>query len=236
MSDKQARYNALVQARKECRECSALGLTNPSVCDGGEFDRDCNHVGAWSIWQGNLDASLMVVGQDWGDVSWHIRAKGYPTDTSTTNTTLLKLLRSIGFDKLELPGKTRTPDLFFTNAILCLKEGGAQSDIRPECFRNCGKRFLRPTIELVQPKVVVCLGAGAYRAVLGAWKIKARKLNDAVTDKQPVALSPSGPWVFAVYHCGARTLNTNRNLAAQMADWKRIGEFVPPASARQSSI
>jgi uracil-DNA glycosylase len=218
---KEARYDKLVEARKVCHEC--VGLTNPSECEGGAFD--CDAIGEWSRWQGNLSAPLMIVGQDWGDVQWFVREKGHSTDWSRTNRTLLELLASIGFN-LKLPSETRDGILFFTNAVLCLKRGGAQAPVRPQWFRNCGRLFLRPTIELVQPKAVVCVGEKAYRAVLGAWEIKPRKFIDAVTSKDPVVLSPLGPAVFSVYHCSARTQNTNRNIVAQREDWKRIGEFL----------
>jgi DNA polymerase len=74
----------------------------------------------------------MLVGQDWGDVEWFVREKGRSTDTSTTNRTLLRLLDVIGF-KLNLPSETPSEGvLFFTNAVLCLKSGGAQASVRSD--------------------------------------------------------------------------------------------------------
>jgi hypothetical protein len=83
---KGVRYRNLVRARKACRACD--GLTNPSVCHDGVFD--CDEMGAWSQWQGNLDTELMVIGQDWGDVAWFVRERGGSTNTSKTNTTLVE--------------------------------------------------------------------------------------------------------------------------------------------------
>ena len=93
----------------------------------------------------------MVVGQDWGDEAWFVREAGQTTSTSVTNKALIKLLDSIGF---EIPPARDSPDrgaLFFTNAILCLKQGGAQGRVQPQWFENCGSRFLRHLIELVRP-------------------------------------------------------------------------------------
>jgi uracil-DNA glycosylase family 4 len=220
-AEKKAEYDALVQARRLCRAC--VELVNPSVCQGGAFDSDA--IGAWSNWQGNLDALVMVIGQDWGDVAWFLREKGRSTDTSRTNSTLLKLLASIGFE-IKLPSETTDGGvLFFTNAILCLKKDGAQAAVRANWFRNCGTRFLRPVIELVQPKVVICLGQRAHRAVLSAFDLKVGNFNDAVLSKEPTLL-PINSRVFAVYHCGAGTLNRNRNFEHQLQDWHRIGEFL----------
>src|SRR5437762_6588053 len=90
--NKKARYDALVKARKACSACS--GLENPSVCHRGNFD--CDEIGAWSKWQGNLNAELMVIGQDWGDVAWFVRERGGSSSTSPTDRTLVRLLGSIG--------------------------------------------------------------------------------------------------------------------------------------------
>ncbi len=173
---KKTRYEALVKDRKACHVCT--GVTNPSAIEGGRFD--CDEIGAWSLWQGNLNAEVMVVGQDWGDVDWFLRVDGRPTSTSKTNTTLVELLASAGLN-INLANKTTGGGvLFFTNAVLCMKEGGAQAPVKPEWLRNCGTRFLRPMIDIVQPKVVVSLGAKAYGAVMTAYDMTARKFSTAV--------------------------------------------------------
>jgi len=218
---KTARYSALVEARKLCRAC--IGLTNPSVCHGGVFD--CDEIGAWSRWQGNLDAELMVIGQDWGDVASFVREKGGSTNTSKTNTTLVELLASIGF-QIRLPRENSGRSaVFLTNAVLCLKDGGAQARVREEWLSNCGTRFLRPLIDLVQPKMVVCLGKRAYHAAVNAYGISPGTFSRAVESEAPVPLT-EGIYAFAVYHCGARILNTHRKLAAQLDDWQRIAKFL----------
>jgi uracil-DNA glycosylase len=214
-------YQALVKARKECRAC--VGLVNPSVCHAGEFD--CGEIGAWSTWQGNLDAPLMVVGQDWGDDAWFVREGGKTTSTSVTNKTLIKLLESVGFEIPLARDSTGRGALFFTNAILCLKQGGAQGRVQAQWFENCGGQFLRPLIELVQPRVVVGLGERAYAAVVSAYGLKPGNFRADVESAAPVQLS-TGIVAFAVYHCGARILNTHRALDAQLRDWVRIRSFL----------
>lgn len=214
-------YQVLVEARKGC--CACTGVVNPSVCGGGRFD--CDEIGAWSTWQGNLDAPIMVVGQDWGDEAWFVREAGYTTSTSVTNKTLIKLLDSIGFEIPLARDSTDRGALFFTNAILCLKQGGAQGRVQPQWFENCGSRFLRPLIELVRPRVVVGLGERAYAAIVSAYGIKPGNFRADVEAAVPVQLS-AGIVAFAVYHCGARIQNTHRTLATQLRDWARIGSFL----------
>ena len=63
-----AAYAALVRVRRSCRACP--GLINPADCDGGIHDSD--QIGPWTLWQGNLRADLVIVGQDWGDTRYFI--------------------------------------------------------------------------------------------------------------------------------------------------------------------
>ena len=143
---------------KACSLCSAL--ENPSRCEQGHYDS--RHIGPWSQWQGHLNAELMVVGQDWGDTNYFIRNHGLEAQRNPTNNMLRELLGSIGID-VGSPHDCRNDGrVFLTNAILCLKTtGGLQGNVKKEWFSNCGRAFLRPLIEIVGPKVVVCLGERA---------------------------------------------------------------------------
>jgi DNA polymerase len=221
---KEVAYRALVESRKACQLCTEL--VNPAACEGGSFD--CDEIGAWSAWQGNLDAPILVVGQDWGDVGWFVRESGKSTSTSVTNKTLIELLHSVGFDIPLARNSSGRGALFFTNAILCLKPGGAQGRVQHEWFQNCGGRFLRPLIELVRPKVVVGLGERAYATVLSSYGLKPGPFSGAVEAREPVQLSGDIA-AFAVYHCGARIQNTHRKLESQLRDWKRIAAFLARA-------
>jgi len=144
---KLAGYAQVVTARKACHLCA--GLTNPADVEGGRFDSE--HVGAWSLWQGNLDASLMVVGQDWGDETYFIRREGREGPRNPTNLALVELVGIAGISIGE-PGSSVGRDIaFFTNAILCLKgsDGGLQGKVQASWFDNCAQ-FLRRQIEIVR--------------------------------------------------------------------------------------
>jgi uracil-DNA glycosylase family 4 len=202
-------YLTLVHARKECRLCN--GLTNPANCVGG-FD-DGDDIGPWSKWHGNLKAELMVVGQDWGDTNFYAKCHGIEDESNPTNRVLVELIQSIGLDM---------NDVFLTNAILCLKEGGLQAPVKQEWFSNCEGRFLKPTIEIVKPKILVTLGEPAYRSVERLFGLPSCRFRAAVDRPEPVKLS-NGTMLFAMYHCGARILNTHRPIDEQEKDWLRVG-------------
>src|SRR5579863_7505103 len=146
--NKQHRYSNLVEKRKECRLCENLGLTNPSVCEGGVYD-SAGHIGPWTQWQGNLDAELMVIAQDWGGTKYYIKHKGVEEDINITNKRIRELLASVGVN-IALPREPQAiRPLFFTNSVLCLRSGHSltSGNVRSRCFTNCSGAFLRPQME-----------------------------------------------------------------------------------------
>ncbi|MCX5863851.1 MAG: uracil-DNA glycosylase family protein [Deltaproteobacteria bacterium] len=217
-----APYAQVVADRKACHLC--CGLTNPADVNGGRFDSE--HIGAWSLWQGNLDASLMVVGQDWGDTSYFVRREGREGPRNPTNLALVELVGIAGILIGEPGSKFGRDVAFFTNAILCLKDaqGGLQGKVSASWFVNCAN-FLRRQIEIVHPKVVVGLGERAYRTILRGFAMECGPFRSEV-EAVGGRILPNGSRAFAVYHCGARIRNTHRPLAVQREDWKRLRPFV----------
>lgn len=214
--DKLAEYAGLVSGRKACHQCS--GLCNPSDVEHGSLDTD--QIGPWSLWQGNLEATIMVVGQDWGDVAYFEKNRGHGLAQSFTNRALVELLAIAGVAVEPLGASELRHVAFFTNAILCLKSGGVQGRISRDWFQNC-RHFLRRQIEIVQPQVVIGLGQHAYQSILATFDLSARPFRLEVEAKDG-RLLPNGTRAFAVYHCGARIRNTVRTLDEQKCDWRRI--------------
>jgi len=217
---KQEAYAALVQARKACSSCQ--GLVNPSRSCGGEYD--CDQIGAWSAWQGNLDARVMVIGQDWGDERSFIADRGCDSPSSPTNQALIRLMAAIGMS-IGSPAQHGNGTAFFTNAILCLKDGGLQSKVEDQWFANCGKQFLLPLIQLVHPRVVVTLGEAAYRCIEREYRLPKAGFRQAV-EMPRGAIIEDGVRLFPRYHCGRRIQNTHRKMDQQIEDWKRIRPFL----------
>lgn len=215
---KQASYLSLVQSRKSCHVF--LGLTNPADCANGIFDTD--DIGPWSHWQGNLDAKLMVIGQDWGDTTYYTNNEGHESDNNPTNQTLIELLKSVGIH-INPPSvqEGALGLIFLTNAILCLKQGGLQAPVRNEWFTNCGRMFLRPTIELVGPKVLITLGERAFNSVRNEFGLGPKRFKEAVNSTVGIRLLAKTLF-FPMYHCGRRILNTHRSLEQQKIDWQRV--------------
>ncbi len=233
---KSERYHQLVDARRACQVCQNLGVRNPSVCAEGEFDSQ--NIGPWTNWQGNLDAKVMIVGQEWDGYLNFIDQKGQDRDDSPTNTRLIALLSSVGLNicapsEARRLGATSQGRLFFTNTSLCLRDGRAsennnRSKTPPaQCFRNCATSFLKPQIELVQPKLVITLGLIPYRSVLHAYGITPERSLKAAVESPETVLLNGRIALIPVYHPGAWSRRRNRTHDQQIEDWKRVYSAVP---------
>ncbi len=123
-----------------------------------------------------------------------------------------ELLASIDMDREEV---------FITNAVLCCPTDN-QQNLSPQVaeVRNCGK-FLRETLSLLAPPVVVTLGAVALRAV-------GRLIN------QPLVLAEVAGTIVEcddfllvpLYHPSPRVLHTVRSFEQQKADMAAVREAI----------
>lgn len=214
-------YIKLVDKRKNCSLCKKSGLTNPSMIEGGKYDS--NEIGPWTRWNNDLNAKIVIVGQEWGDIDSFVTQRGKDNSKSPTNEMLFHLLASIGIGISKAPRQINPTGVFLTNAALCLKGGGAQAPVSRGWFNNCASPFLREQIDLVKPIVVVTLGEEAYRGVCRSYKIAATKnFRDAVGLILPLSLDAGLHLrLVPVYHCSANGLIT-RSLAKQFDDWRLV--------------
>jgi DNA polymerase len=251
MSNQYLQYSALVEKRRTCNACKGLNVVHLSDCLIDEFGS--KDIGPWTEWQGNLDAELMIVGQEWGGTDNYIDQEGRDEDRDAANANLVDLLDSIG-RRIEFPSeyqkKVKKPEQphFFTNAVLCLRRGKAttsengnidKSGKEPvkQCFRNCAFKFLKPQIDLVNPKVIVTLGYQAYRSVIiscGNPGMKPEKSMKAALGQGMVNLG--SVQLFPRYHCGAKSTNPNmkysRTMELQKKDWQSVSEALGPSPSK----
>jgi hypothetical protein len=226
------RYARVVAARKTCDSAGRIGLANPSEVEEGRYDSD--EIGPWTRWAGDLDADLMVVGQDWGDVAYFVAQQGMDSPRNPTNIALAGLLASAGRPLPPVPtssspgalGANRQAGVYLTNALLWLKTGGLSAKVKDEWFEGDSTILLLEQIAIVQPRVVVALGQQAHRTILRAFDLPLpRGTFRSVVEAEegtPLPGLRGGVRLFGVYHCGARVQNTHRSLQQQDQDWQRI--------------
>jgi len=224
--NRQAAYAELVALRKAHAFPSLL--LNPSEIEGGRYDSD--HLGPWSRWKGDLNAEVVVVGQDWGDQAYFLRNKGVDDDHELTCTNLGAMALAAGWD-LGTPHSPKPQPLFFTNAVLGIRAEMGKSGTPPAAWVDDSLPFLIRLLEIIQPRAVVSLGTAASRAcglaIHGRGRSAGIRLGAPLreTHQQNPILHPDKPAWFALYHCGPLGL-ANRSRELQLQDWRGLGEWL----------
>ncbi len=216
--------------------------------------RECEEINFWTYWQGrgHLNATIMLVGQDWGnpwdDSSINFLEKvrtaslgpilDYMKDNdSITDKNLAELFKVVS-PTLDI---TRPCDnLFFTNFVLGYRTGNISGNFR-KSWANKDSEFFRELVNIIEPKVVLCLGRSTYEAVMQAMEPQKRqrigRYNSFIESEEnprTVCLESGEELaIFALAHCGAiGTMNRNRGykdakgLDLQKRDWKQIREYL----------
>jgi len=186
---------------------------------------DSNEIGPWSLWQGGLDADILLVGQDWGGIDYFLKHEGIDEDRNDTNKHLVTLFNSIGIFMEGPESLLKNDKLFFTNAILCLKKGGLTTPVEQKYAEICCRNFLKSLISIIHPKVVITLGTFAYESIVQSYNLKYPPLKQAIHVETGFILE-SGIRLFPVYHCGYWGWKRNRKEPLQIQDWKKIGNYL----------
>ena len=219
MSDKETKYYKLVEKRKKYK---FKELKNPSDILDGIYDNEIS-INPWSLWQNNLDAKIMVIGQDWGDENYYIKNKGRDSDDNPTNLNLIELFKVLKIDIGTPNNPCKSYPLFFTNAIQGIKENGMSSKVKDSWLKESGEEFLKPLIEIIKPKVIVTLGAKTLKAINYIYPINSNKTLSSIQKINPIRVNEMN--LFAFYHCGGLGL-ANRPLSEQKRDWTKIKEYI----------
>ena len=210
---------------------------------------DCDEINLWTYWQGrnNLDANIMLVGQDWGSpwdqgsqatmeqirrANRHEEYDYLSNNPSVTDKNLVTLFNEIDRD-ITKP----CPDLFFTNFVLGYRNRGTSGGYR-KAWAEQDKGYFHELVNIVAPRVILCLGRSTFEAVISALApdadIRITDYNAFIESSRnpvPVRLENSVAHVFALAHCGAMgTLNRNNkesaDLTKQIDDWRRIRKYI----------
>lgn len=185
-------FERLVDEVQACRICSRMD--------------NCTRV--LSRANGNIAAPLMFVGEAPGRLGADRTAIPFHGDKSGNNFELL--LSSAGLSRR---------DIFVTNAVLCnpLDDQGNNAPPSRQEVYNCAANLKRQ-IDLIQPKLVMTLGAVALEAtrIIESHELVLRK-----------AVRTSNEWygrkLLPLYHPGARAM-IHRSMTNQTADYYFIAE------------
>lgn len=239
-NSKKLAYQKLIEQVREDYRSQPGGL---------KWCEDCVEINLWTYWQGNLDARILLVGQDWGcpwdagsfavmsNICKMNAGESIPYMLGNENPTdqnLIALFREIGYD-LNSP-TTSNQDLFFTNFVLGYRPKGSSGGFQKSWAKHDAPHFAA-LAAIIQPENILCLGRDTFESVLMAFgqplPAPIRSYNRWIeSDQNPVTISlPAQRPMrgFALAHCGKLgTMNRNRgqenklSLQRQIDDWHKI--------------
>ena len=256
MENKEQLYRSLVEDARE----DYLSRPRSSNSKGVylTWAKDCQEINLWTYWQGigNYNASIVLVGQDWGfpdgtssvmknirDINCGLREDYEFDQGSPTDGNLCKLFSVLGYDITR-----RCKDLFFTNFILGYRSKGCSGNLSRDWLASDAPFFAR-LVNIIEPRVVICLGKDTFENVQYACTGKMKHIKNfsafIESTQNPVTLpllSGKTTTAFAVAHCGTiGTMNRNRSgktgnlssshsLDRQIEDWTRINTYLKSAT------
>jgi len=225
------KQEALLELSRQRRSARLEGYACIGDFHNGLYE--CDHISPWTKSGCNMDADIMVIGQDWS--SSEVLAAD-PPDSSTvklgfnpkfpTNKNLNMLLeRHFGVTRAEC---------YLTNLFPFIKSGNATASIKMRDMAYCAKWYTLEEIRIVSPKIAICLGLQTFKAMMRATDRKGSlKMDDAI----------ASPFLFETtkIHCVAHTgvlgtNNRNRVPGRVDRDWQNLaGEAYKQCPVSKSS-
>jgi len=191
IQSRKAQFLELVAEAAACRQCPAM----------------CERAAVLSELNGPVDAQVMFIGEAPGRKGAERTRMPFSGDLSGKN--FERFLTSIDLPRSEI---------FITSAALCNPRKASGANRRPRAgeVRNCST-FLRRTIELVDPRVVVTLGGAALDALKLLHYHEFNLKDDAARIREW-----NGRLLVPLYHPSPQVLITSRKEAEQLRDYKVV--------------
>jgi len=195
MESKEIEFNKLVAKVKICERCVRM----------------CHRKKVLSNENGNINSKVIFIAEAPGRLG--AEKTGKPLFGDKTGENFDYLLNSIGW---------RRENIFITNAILCNPQKLNCSNSTPsdEETGNCSS-YLKKTLELVNPDIIVTLGKHALNALK---LIQPHKfiLKTCVAKKIPW----NDKYLFPLYHMSPKAINFHRNMNKQKEDFIELSKLV----------
>src|SRR5829696_1594971 len=191
LSDRQEQFDALAAEAAACRRCEAM----------------CGRSAVLSARNGRVGASVMFVGEAPGRQGGDRTRVPFAGDQSGRN--FSRYIASIGLARAEV---------FITNSALCNPRSATGANRKPtrEELSNCSD-FLRWQVEVIDPRVVVTLGAVAL-AALRAVEYHPFTLKENVGQVQ----TWRGRLLVPLYHPSPQVLASHRREPQQLEDYRSV--------------
>lgn len=180
---------------------------------GGVYDT-WGHVSPWSKSACNVNASVMVVAQDWTSENAASKAStafelGYSPELPT-NKNLQALLR----DYFGMSFR----DVYATNLFVFVKPGDLSARIPSKDLLYSAKTYTLAEVKIVNPRIVICLGSATFNALCKAIGVRPPDFKTSVDN--PVRYGDT--LVFGVPHTGGLGTKNAGGLENVRKIWARL--------------
>jgi DNA polymerase len=171
----------------------------------------CGRTAVLSDLNGSPDARVMFVGEAPGRKGADRTRVPFSGDQSGAN--LDRFLHSIDLKR---------DDIFITSAALCNPRADSGANRKPtqKELQNCSD-FLRRTIELIDPRVIVTLGSVALEALK---RIQYHELS--LKESAARIQSWNGRMLVPIYHPSPQVLASHRREAEQLQDYQVVQKAI----------
>lgn len=230
---KKDEFRRLAEDVANCHICEKM-MTLPHIqnseCllnDTHGLDTDRPYVNRWNLWQGDLDADIMVIGQDYGT-----KEEDDELIVQTSDPTSKRLVELLT-EAFEWDSLFQKP-LFFTNMANCYRKHNTSGGMHPGWLPICANKFMSRLIRIIQPKIIIVLGRVAFEALHCMEDLPVICLDHAekgkdsyaemITHRYEIDLDDSKIAVFPVYHPGSNS-RMNRSKVQQRKDWNLIADY-----------
>jgi len=188
-------FEQLITNATNCTRCPAM----------------CDRTAVLSKLNGSVDARIMFIGEAPGRKGADQTRVPFSGDQSGRN--FDRFLQSIALNREQI---------FITSAALCNPRTPSGANGKPSRseLSNCSS-FLRRTMELVNPRVVVTLGAVALDALN---VIDGHKFN--LKEAAAKILRWHGRVLVPIYHPSPQVLASHRREAQQLADYEVVRQAI----------
>lgn len=168
----------------------------------------CNSARILGLSSGSLESDVMFIGEAPGRLG--ADETGIPFHGDRAGDNFEELLDFVGLSR---------NDIFVTNAVLCNPKDENGNNATPTTIEieNC-KGFLQRQIELINPKIVVTLGANALKATSFISKHELSLKANVRTEN-----SWFGRKLIPLYHPGQRAM-LHRSFANQRSDYQFVAD------------
>ena len=201
MGATESKNNLFSQLVSEAASCTRC----PAMCD---------RTAVFSSLNGSLAARVIFIGEAPGRKGADRTHVPFTGDQSGKN-----------FDRFIASIRIAREDIFITSAALCnpRSDSGANRKPTKSEVANCSQ-FLRRAIEIIDPRVVVTLGSVALEALKN---IQRHELN--LKESSGKIHNWDGRLLVPIYHPSPQVLASHRREAAQLQDYKVVGQAIKRA-------